>query len=53
MAEKSCDSSLGGMAAELNKEDLRDLHLTLPCLIQGHSARLLKMSVDKTVKKIR
>lgn len=53
MSEKNCDSQLGGMATELNKEDLRDLHLTLPHLIHGDSARLLEISLSKTLKKIR
>jgi len=53
MAEKSCDSVLGGTATELNKEDLRDLHRTLPCLIQINPARLLEMCAGKTLKKIR
>lgn len=46
MAEKSRDSCLGGMATE-------GLHLALPCLIEGNSARPLETSVGKTLKKIR
>lgn len=44
MAEKSRDSCLGGMATE-------GLHLALPCLIEGNSARPLETSVGKTLKK--
>lgn len=42
---------ISGMVTLLNKEALKDLHLTLLYLIQGYWARPLEMSVGKTLER--